>query len=141
MEEIDPHWRATQWLQDTITGISQVFSDYEDTDPESDPGEKVQSIWQKRHPKSPKEDSPLKDSSESLSSEKDLPTDEALLDGARQKVQLLDTRFDAWHCDKIANGVTGWVTRDTMICDLPEHGKTQPNHPNPMGLPLDYIGE
>ena len=44
--------------QDTLTGISQVFSTHEDTDPESDPGEKVQSIWQKQHPKSPKEDSP-----------------------------------------------------------------------------------
>ena len=28
-----------------------------------------------------------------------------------------------------------------MICDLPEHSKMQPNHPNPMGLPLDYIVE
>ena len=28
-----------------------------------------------------------------------------------------------------------------MICDLPEHGKTQPNHPDPMGLPLDYMVE
>ena len=35
----------------------------------------------------------------------------------------------------------GWVTRDTMICDLPKHGKKQPNHPDPMGLPLDYMGE
>ena len=54
---------------------------------------------------------------------------------------LLDTRFDAWCCDKIANNVVGWVTRDTMICDLPEHGKMQPNHPNPVGLPLDYMAE
>ena len=28
-----------------------------------------------------------------------------------------------------------------MICDLPEHGKVQPNHPDPMGLPLDYMRE
>ena len=28
-----------------------------------------------------------------------------------------------------------------MICDLPKHGKMQPNHPNPMGSPLDYMGE
>ena len=26
-----------------------------------------------------------------------------------------------------------------MNCDLPEHGKTQPNHPDPMGLPLGYM--
>ena len=30
--------------QDTLTGISQVFVGQEDTDPESDPGEKIQSI-------------------------------------------------------------------------------------------------
>ena len=69
------------------------------------------------------------------------PTDEALRDGARQKAQLLDTCFDAWHHDKIANGIMGWTTRDAMICDLPKHGKMQPNHPNSMGLPLDYMGE
>ena len=46
--------------QDTLTSVSQVFGEHEDTDPESDPGEKIQSIWQKWHPKSPKEDSPLK---------------------------------------------------------------------------------
>ena len=92
-------------------------------------------------PKSPKEDSPLKDSSESSSSREELPTDEALRDGARQKAPLLDTRFDAWCHNKIANGVMGWATRDTMICDLPKHGKMQPNHPNPMGPPLDYMGE
>ena len=28
-----------------------------------------------------------------------------------------------------------------MICDLPEHGKMQPNHPDPMRPPLDYMGE
>ena len=28
-----------------------------------------------------------------------------------------------------------------MICDLPEHGKAQPNHPDPVGPPLDYMGE
>ena len=55
--------------QDTLTGISQVFSEHKDTDPESEPGEKIQSIWGKQHPESPKEDSPLKDSSGSLSSE------------------------------------------------------------------------
>ena len=28
-----------------------------------------------------------------------------------------------------------------MICNLPEHGKAQPNHPDPVGPPLDYMGE
>ena len=28
-----------------------------------------------------------------------------------------------------------------MICDLPEHGNMQPNHPDPVGLPLGYMGE
>ena len=54
---------------------------------------------------------------------------------------LLDTCFDAWHCHKIANNVTSWATQDTMICDLPEHSKMQPNHPDPMGLSLDYMAE
>ena len=31
--------------QDTLTDISQVLGKHEDTDPESDPGEKVQSVW------------------------------------------------------------------------------------------------
>ena len=45
--------------QDTLTGVSQVFSGHKDTDPELDPGEKIQSVWQKQCPKNPKEDSPL----------------------------------------------------------------------------------
>ena len=28
-----------------------------------------------------------------------------------------------------------------MVCDLPENGKMQPNNPNPMEPPLDYMGE
>ena len=126
--------------QDTLTGISQVFGRHENTDSESDPGKKIQSTWQKWHPKSPKEDSPLKEPSE-LSSEEEPPTYEALHDEARQKAQLLDTHFNAWHHKKIAKGIVGWATRDTMICDLPKHGKTQPNHLDSMGLPLDYMGE
>ena len=61
--------------QDTLTRISQVFSRHEDTDPESNPREKIQPIWQKQCPKSPKDDSPLKASSES-SFEEEPPTDE-----------------------------------------------------------------
>ena len=67
--------------------------------------------------------------------------DEALHDEARQKAWLLDTRFNAWHRKKIAKSIMGWATRETMICDLPEHGKMQPNHPDPVGPPLDYMGE
>ena len=126
--------------QDTLTGVSQVFGTHKDTDPESNPGQKIQSIQQKWCPTSPKEDSPPKESSES-SSEEELPTDEALHDEARQKARQLDTHFDAWHHKKIAKGIMGWATRDTKICDLPEHGKMQPNHPDPVGLPLDYMGE
>ena len=98
--------------QDTRTGISQVFSGHENTDPESDPGEKIWSVWQKQHPKSPKEDSPLKESSESPSSEEESPTDEALCNGVRQKARLLNTCFEGWHCDKIAKGIAGWAARD-----------------------------
>ena len=127
--------------QDTLTGISQLFGEHEDADLESDPEEKVQSTQQKQHPKSPKEDSPQKDSSKLSSSKEELPTDKTLHDRARQKAQFLDTRFDAWHCDKITNDIAGWVTRTTMICDLPKHGKTQPNQPDPVDPPLDYMGE
>ena len=67
--------------------------------------------------------------------------DEALHKEARQKAQLLDTHFDAWRRNKIAKSIAGWVTRDTMICDLPKHGKMQPNHHDPVGLPLGYMGE
>ena len=127
--------------QDTLTGISQVFGEHKDTDPELEPGEKIQSVQQKWHPKSLKEDSPLKDSSGLSSSEEEPPTDKALHDRARQKAWLLDTCFNAWHHYQIVKGIAGWATRDTMICDLPKHGKMQPNHPNPVGLPLDYMGE
>ena len=95
--------------QDTITGVSQLFSKHEDTNPVSDAREKVQSAWQKQCQDSPKEDSPKKDSSRSSSFEEELPTKEALCDGARQNAQLLDTRFDAWHRNKIANSVMGWA--------------------------------
>ena len=69
------------------------------------------------------------------SSEEEPPADKALCDGARQKAWLLDTCFEAWHYNKIAKGIAGWAARDTMICDLPEHRKAQPNHPDPMGPP------
>ena len=52
----------------------------------------------------------MKNSSRSLSSKGELPTSEALQDGAQQKVRLLDTCFVAWHRDKITNNVAGWVT-------------------------------
>ena len=109
--------------QDALTGISQVFGGHEDTDPESDPREKIRSIQQKWYPKSPKEDSPLKESSKLSSSEKEPPTDEALHNGTKQKAWLLDMHFEAWCHDKIAKGIAGWMARDIMICDLPEHGK------------------
>ena len=96
--------------QDTLTSVSQLFVKHEDTDPESDPGEKVQSAWQKQCQDSPKEDSSKKDSSRSSPSKEEPPTNEALCDGARQKAWFLDTHFDAWHHDKIANNVAGWTT-------------------------------
>ena len=124
------------YTQDTTTSVSQLFSEHENTDPESDSGEKVQIAQQRQC-----QDSPKKDSSRSLSSEEQLPNDEVLCNKAMQRAQLLDTCFKAWHCDKIANNVAGWAMRDTMICDLPEHGKTQPNHPDPMGPPLGYMAK
>ena len=55
--------------QDTLTGVSQ----HEDTNPESDSGEKVQTAWQNQH-----KDSPTKNSSGSLSSEEEPRTNEVL---------------------------------------------------------------
>ena len=127
-------------IQNTLTGISHIFGTHEQTDAESNPREKIQFIWQKQHQSSPKGGTPSKDLSGS-SSKEEQPTNEALCNKAQQRAQQLDTNFDAWQCKKIAKGITGWATRDTMICDLPEHGKVQPNHPDPVGLPLDYMGE
>ena len=127
-------------IQDTLTGISQVFSTHGDTDSESDPGEKIQSGQWKWCQPSPKENMPPKDSSGSSSEEEQL-TDEALCDKARQRAWQLATNFYAWQHKKIAKGISGWATRDTIICDLPKHGKAQPNHPDPVGPPLDYMGE
>ena len=83
---------------------------------------------------------PSKESSES-SSEEEQPTDEALHNKAQRWAQQLDTNFDAWWCKNIAKGIEGWAMRDTMICNLSEHGKVQPNHPDPVGPPLDYMQE
>ena len=71
--------------QDTLTSVSQLFGEHEDTDPESDAGEKVHTAWCKQRKASSKEDSPKKDSSGSSSSEEELPTDKVLRDRARQK--------------------------------------------------------
>ena len=111
---------------------------HEETDAESN--NENQSAWRKRCQPSSKEDMPSKESSES-SSEKEQPTDEALHNKARQWAQQLDTNFNVWRRKKIAKGVEGWAMRDTMICDLREHGKVQPNHPDQVGLPLDYMHE
>ena len=101
-------------LQNTLTGISHVFSMHKETDAESDPREKIQPIWWKQCQPSPEEGTPSKDSSGS-SSEEEQPTDEALHDKAQQRAQQLDTNFDAWQCKKISKGIAGWATRDTMI--------------------------
>ena len=91
-------------------------------------------------PTQPKEDTPSKELSES-SSEEDQRTDEALHIKARQWAQQLNTNFDTWWHKKIAKGIAGWATSDTMICDLPEHRKVQPNHPDLVRPPLDYMRE
>ena len=82
----------------------------------------------------PRRRHPPRESKESSSSEEEQPTDEALHDKAQQWARCMDTNFDAWWCKKIAKGLPGWATRDTMICNLPEHGKAQL-----MGPPLEYM--
>ena len=81
-------------VQNTLTGISHVFGMHEETEAESDTRDKIQSVQQKWHQPSPKEDMPSKDSSKS-SSEEEQPTNKALHDKARQWARQLDTNFDA----------------------------------------------
>ena len=76
-----------------VLAISSAI--HEETDAESNTKEKIQSIWQKWHQPSPKENTPSKDSSES-SSREEQPTNEALHDKTRQWAQQLGTNFDAW---------------------------------------------
>ena len=125
-------------IQNTLSSVSHIFGTHKETDVESDHEEKTPPVWQKWHQPSPKEDPSSKESEES-SSEEEQPTDKALCDKARQQARCLDTNFNAWWHKKIAKGLLGWVTRDTMICNLPEHGKVQLNHPDPVRLPLEYM--
>ena len=125
-------------IQNTLSGVSHVFGTHEETDVESDHEEKVQPAWLKWCQPSPKEDMLSKELEES-SSEEEQPADEAHCDKAQQQARHLDTNFDAWWHRKIAKRVPGWVARDTMICNLPEHGKVQLNHPDLVGLPLEYM--
>ena len=131
--------QACPQTQDTLTGVSQVFSTHEDTNPK----EGIQSVWQKQHQTSPKEDSPPPPPRN--------PANHLLRKSrpqTRHSMMKQGKELSSWtHISmlgitkKIAKGITGWVTGDTMICDFPEHGKMQPNHPDPLGLPLDYMGE
>ena len=106
---------------------------------ESDHKEGTPPKWQKWHQPSPKEETSSHESEESSSSEEEQLIDKALCDKCRQRAQRMGTNFNAWWCKKIAKGLPGWATRDTMICDLPEHGKVQPNNPDPVGPPLEYM--
>ena len=76
-------------IQNTLTGVSHIFSMQEETDAESNNEEKIQSTRQKWHQPSSKEDTPSKKSSES-SSEEEQPTNEALRDKAWQWAQQLE---------------------------------------------------
>ena len=125
-------------IRNTLSSVSHVFGTHEEMDVESDHEEKTPPTWQKQCQPSPKEETSSKEFEES-SSEEEQPADEALRDKGRQQAQHLDTNFDAWQCRKIAKGLLGWVTRDTMICDLPKHGKAQLNHLDLVGLPLEYM--
>ena len=125
-------------IQNTLSSVSHIFGTHKETDVESNHEEKTPPAWQKQCQPSPKEETSSKESEES-SSEEEQPTDEALRDKAQQRAWHLDTNFDAWWHKKTAKGLPGWATRDTMICDLPEHGKAQPNHPDPVGPPLEYM--
>ena len=125
--------------QNILSGVSHIFGTHEETDVESDHKEETPPMWQKQHQPSPKEETSSQESEESSSSEEEQPTDEALHNKCWQWAQHMDTNFNAWQCKKITKGLPRWAARDTMICDLPEHGKAQPNHPDPVGPPLEYM--
>ena len=122
-------------IRNTLSSLSHIFGAHEETDVESDHEEKTPPARQKWCQPSPKEETSSQESEES-SSKEEQPTDEALHNKTQQRAQHLDTNFDAWQHKKIAKGLPGWAT---MICDLPEHGKAQPNHPDPVGPPLEYM--
>ena len=126
-------------LWNTLSGVSHVFGTHEETNVESDHEEETPPTRQKWCQPSPKEETSSQESEESSSSEEEQPTDEALHDKCQQWARRMDTNFDAWWCKKIAKGFPRWAARDTMICDLPKHGKVQPNHPDPVGPPLEYM--
>ena len=128
--------RSPPW--NTHSSVSHVFGTHEETDGESDHGEGTTPMQQKRRQPSPKEETSSHGPESSSSVEEQL-TDEALRDKCQQWPWHMDTNFDAWRCKKIAKGLPGWAARDTMICDLPEHRKVQPNHPDPVGPPLEYM--
>ena len=127
--------------QNTHLGVSHIFGTHEETDGESIHEEGTPPKRQKQHQPSPKEETSSHESKESSSSEEEQLTDKALCDRCQQWAQHMDTDFDAWQHKKIAKGPPGWATRDTMICNLSKHWKAQPNHPDPMGLPLEYMCE
>ena len=91
-------------IQNTLMGVSHIFGMHKETDAESDTEKKIQSIWQKWHPPSPKEDTPCKESSESSSEESSQPmrlsatrpgnglgswTQISMLGGARRLLKVL----------------------------------------------------
>ena len=121
--------------RNTLFGVSHIFGAHEETNVESDHEEKTPPVWQKWHQPSPKEETSSKESKES-SFDEEQPTDEALHDKAWQRARHLDTNFDTWWCKKITKGLLGWVTRDPMICDLPEPWEGTTQSPRPGGATL-----
>ena len=119
--------------------LSHVFGTHEETNVDSDHEEGIPPMRQKQCQPSPKEETSSHESEVSSSSEEEQPTNEALCDKCRQRARHMDTNFNAWRSKKITKGLPGWATRDTMICDLPEHRKAQLNHIDPVGPPLEYM--
>ena len=71
------------------------------------------------------------------------PVDHHLQRKSRQLMRCSEMELGKKHGCLTHTLILGIVTKlpmsDTMICNLPEHEKTQPNHPNSMGPPLDYM--
>ena len=72
--------------QNTLTGVSQLFGEHENTDPESNSGEKVQTAQQKQHKGSPKGTAPRK-----------TPVDHCLQRKSREPMRCSETELGKKH--------------------------------------------
>ena len=94
--------RSAHTPRTPLTGVSQLFGEHENTDPESNSKDKVRLHGKGSTRTAPRRTAPRRTPVSHR-------PDKVLYDEARQKVWQLAMCFEAWHHNKIANKVTGWV--------------------------------